>query len=62
MVPKLPVSAVAAIFRELSDQNTRSFYKNLNVNPFLSKSLSPGVQEKRKKLGAVKRSKKCWVE
>ena len=26
-------------------------FKNLNVNPFLSKSLSPGVQEKRKKLG-----------
>ena len=69
MVPKLPLSAemkgFLAITPELSDLDT----KNLIVSPFLSKSLPPGVKEKRKKLGGrsppappdLKRSKTCRV-
>ena len=45
------------ISREQSDRDTKSgpliedFCENLTVSPLLSKSLPPGIQEKRKKLG-----------
>ena len=49
-----------AISRELSDWDTKSgsqiedFCENLILRPFLSKSLHPGVQEKKKKaLGQI---------